>query len=671
MKYMDALRKYNEGSDKWCIPRKGTSDYFKIRDMMKKISSIQKSKSKDNSKEDLVEKNKRIKVLQAAIKRRLVKQKIKSLSPPKVVQTTTRVSTPKSSQNVLPFTSPTQNSYRSESRAFSSDYYKNQKATKIQKFLRDKLIVNKNNLNNRVNTYSLVSKRIADLKDDDCLENKKFKNGVYGRTIRGIINLEKQIGTPSKNGAIYLTSIPDFLGIHPIASKVMVSNADNAKEVRLMTKITKEIILQKTSRHFLMIYGSCVCSKKIAENLKLVSINELADGDLKMLIHNKDVVSDADLMFNIFIQTFISIATFQNVVGHIHRDPHYGNFLYQNNNDQGYYHYIFNGNSYYLKACKYNIVIYDYGFASPIVEYKSTVLPGIRNSQVGMIAFDYTNILHSFFNSKNRGFVNFKNMPPEPTNKNTLIILNKIQDLVREEFRKNYDKKGEKDFANYLFDFIMEEILTYAPSGMFLTYRPTNVINSTPFYISRPDNTTKVGKKVAPKVAKKVAPKVAKVASPAKVVDSRFTESFIAAAMLKRKEEYQKFVKDMRPKVKKNFPDLPPARVMEKVKELWKTNIRRKDALSTNESVRTPSPIAKKAKHTKYVNSTESNIAAAILKRKKEYKKFVKDMRVKVKENFPDLPPARVMAKVKDLWKTNIRRQEGLSTNASVYTPSA
>ena len=28
MKYMDALRRYNEGSDKWCIPRKGSADYF-------------------------------------------------------------------------------------------------------------------------------------------------------------------------------------------------------------------------------------------------------------------------------------------------------------------------------------------------------------------------------------------------------------------------------------------------------------------------------------------------------------------------------------------------------------------------------------------------------------------------------------------------------------------
>ena len=653
MKYIDALRKYNEGSDKWCIPRKGSEDYLKIRSMMKKISSIQKSKSKDSSKEDLIDKNRRIKVLQAAIKRRLAK--------------------PANKKNTSA-SSPTQSVYNSSSRAFSSDYYKNKKATKIQKFLRDKLIANKNNLNNRVNTYKLVSKRITDLKSDECLENKVF-NGAHGYTIRDIINLEKQIGTPSKNGAIYLTSIPDFLGIYPIASKVMKSTADNTKEVKLMTKITNELLLQKTSRHFLMIYGSCVCSKQIAEKLRLVSINELADGDLKTLIHKKTVVSDADLMFNLLIQTFISIATFHNVVGHIHRDPHYGNFLYQNNNDKGYYHYIFNGHSYYLKACDYNIVIYDYGYASPIREYKKSVLPGIVNTQVRMIAFDYTNIIHSFFNSKYYGFVNFPNLPPEPTNKNAISILKKLQDLVSDEFAKNNANNGEKHFENYIFDFILEELLAYAPKGMFLTYRPANVINSTPFYISSQHTQSKTAKTKAPAKAK------VKVNSPFPRVAS--TEANIVAAATKKKlAEYKKFVKEMRPKVKSNFPYLTVKRINEKIDDLYKTFVRRRDGLSSFSSVSIPTKNPKVAspvkppsptKVAKIMNSRgfrESFVVAALLKKKHEYKKFVKDMSVKVKKNFPNLTPAKILLKVKELWKEDIRRKEALSTDESLHTPS-
>jgi len=557
---MDALRKYNEGSDKWCIPRKGSADYLKIREMMKKISSIQKSKSKDSSKEDLADKNRRIQILQAAIKRRLVAKAMKSISERK---------------------SPREPAYNSESRAFSSDYYKNQKATKIQKFLRDKLIVNKNNLDNRVKTFKIVSKRLASIKPNDCLEKKTF-DGVAGYTIRNVINLEKQIGTPSKNGAIYLTSIPNFLGIHPIASKVMKVATDNIKEVKLMTQITKEILLKKMSRHFLMIYGSCNCSKEIPEKLRYLSINELADGDLKMLINNKDVVSDAELLFNIFIQTFISIATFQNIIRHVHKDPHYGNFLFQTNNDKGYYHYIFNGNSYYLKACKYNIIIYDYGYAKPIVKPKKNTLLSNVNNQTRSITFDYSNIIHSFMNSKYYGYVNFPNLPPEPMSKNIFAIFRKLQEISAEEVAKNMVDKSDKQYENTIFQRIIEEIFKYAPKNMFITKRPPNVINKSPFYISPPNH-------VAPKAA-------------------------------------------------------------------------------------SPKPVVKKpvkaAKPTQYVNSTESNIAAAILKRKKDYKKFVKEMRVKVKEDFPYLTVAKVMAKVKDLWKTHIRKEQGLSSNASIYTPS-
>jgi hypothetical protein len=35
MKYIEALKKYNEGKDKWCAPRKGSVDYLAIREMMK------------------------------------------------------------------------------------------------------------------------------------------------------------------------------------------------------------------------------------------------------------------------------------------------------------------------------------------------------------------------------------------------------------------------------------------------------------------------------------------------------------------------------------------------------------------------------------------------------------------------------------------------------------
>jgi hypothetical protein len=49
IKYADALKKYNEGSDKWCIPRKGSKDYLKIREMMNIISHISKASQKSKA----------------------------------------------------------------------------------------------------------------------------------------------------------------------------------------------------------------------------------------------------------------------------------------------------------------------------------------------------------------------------------------------------------------------------------------------------------------------------------------------------------------------------------------------------------------------------------------------------------------------------------------------
>lgn len=48
MKYIEALKKYNEGNDKWCAPRKGSVDYLAIRSMMneRSASPIKKPKKK-------------------------------------------------------------------------------------------------------------------------------------------------------------------------------------------------------------------------------------------------------------------------------------------------------------------------------------------------------------------------------------------------------------------------------------------------------------------------------------------------------------------------------------------------------------------------------------------------------------------------------------------------
>ena len=462
MKYIDALKKYNEGKDKWCMPRKGSEDYLNIIKIVKKVS---KNKGVKNAKGVNVikdsDKKAKIKILQAAIKRKLAINKKDS----------TVISNIKSSISKI----SKKPSYNSNSRIFSNDILK---IKKIQRFLKDKLVVNKHTLTNRINRFNLLKQRLALLKDNDCLEKKTF-NGADGYTIRNIINLEKKIGTKSKYGTIYLTSIPNFISKYPIATKVMKYDNDNINEVNLMWMITNKILLEKVSRHFIMIYGSCSCSKRIAEKLRLISINELADGDLKMLVSFRAVIADHELLFNIFFQTFISIASFHNLTGFVHKDAHYGNFLYQINNEKGYYHYIFNGKNYYLKSCKYNIIIFDYGYSKKINDNMNNSLLVKRESRY--VFEDYSRILNAFKNKKT-GWGKYKDLPNDRINDIIMNINNILNNNIYLELSSNVANNipYSKRIIN---DIIKDVFLKYTPRDMFITTRPSNVLNDVPFRI--------------------------------------------------------------------------------------------------------------------------------------------------------------------------------------------
>jgi hypothetical protein len=435
--------------------------------MVKKVSKIKKTKGVKNANGESVKNaDKKIRILQAAIKRKLAINKRKSNNIISNIKSSIRKMSKKPS-------------YKSNSRIFSNDISNDiKKVKKIQGFLRDKLVVNKYTLKNRINRFNLLKQRLALLKDNDCLEKKKFNN-IEGFTIRNIINLEKKIGTKSKYGTVYLTSIPNFISKYPIATKVMKYNNDNINEVNIMWMITNNIILKKLSRHFLMIYGSCSCTKRIAERLRLISINELADGDLAMLVNIRDVMANDELLLNIFFQTFISIASFHNLTGFVHKDTHYGNFLYQINNERGYYHYICDGKDYYLKSCKYNIIIFDYGFSKKINE-------NMNNNQIVMsenkyIYGDYIRILNAFMN-KNKGWGNYEDLPSDRMNNIIISIRNILNNNIYYELTSNVTNNipYSKRIINYIINNIF---LKFTPRDMFITKRPPNVINEFPFRI--------------------------------------------------------------------------------------------------------------------------------------------------------------------------------------------
>jgi hypothetical protein len=250
-----------------------------------------------------------------------------------------------------------------------------------------KLLPLKYDLKSRIRRYNLIQKTLLKLKKDfttnTCLENNYYNQIFKLQTtykIKDIITLAHKIGSQSAVGSIYKTVIHN----NPIniATKVMYVSSGNILETKLMKAITEQIILTKKSKHFIIMYCYSLCSEIMKINYALANFNELAVNDIYHLFKEKKESSDE--LYNILIQSFLSIGSFHNLTGYIHTDCHSKNFLYINNTenkDNGYYHYVFNNKNYYLKSCKYNVMIYDFGHSKYI---------GMNNNELRDYIIDIT-----------------------------------------------------------------------------------------------------------------------------------------------------------------------------------------------------------------------------------------------------------------------------------------
>jgi len=398
---------------------------------------------------------KSLKYIQAIIRRNISSKRTRSSKSSSKRTRSSKSSSTMSSKNI--FLSET---------IVNDDNFKN--ANKISKFLKSKLIVDKYSLDNRVLFLNYIINQLKDIKYDDCLEKKLFTNS-NGYTIRNIINLEKLISKDNFNGKIYKTSIINTFGVFPIATKVMKTTKDNLFEISLMEQITKKIIQKKLSKHFLIIYKSCICKKTdISEKSSLISVNEIANGDLASLLNNPDIISNNNLLYNILFQTFISIGTFHNLFSLIHNDCHGGNFLWHYNNEKGYYHYIFNEQNIYLKACKYNIMIYDFGLVEKI-----------NNDNSLKIIKDYCEIIPTFLNENYDSDDN-----DYSPNMDFSLEMNNILTLLMSKF-KTY-KEDKSNIRIELFNFLIENVFKKNAGNIFKTKltKSMKIINNTPYYIN-------------------------------------------------------------------------------------------------------------------------------------------------------------------------------------------
>jgi predicted unusual protein kinase regulating ubiquinone biosynthesis (AarF/ABC1/UbiB family) len=204
-------------------------------------------------------------------------------------------------------------------------------------------------------------------------------------------------------------------------------------------------------------------------------LNELAHGDLKSLCKKKEFFTNDDLLYNVFSQIMLSILTFQNF-GYIHRDCHWGNFLYHYTNDDNnhYYHYNINKKDYYLKSCVYSIYIYDFGLSKKI-KYVNEL----------DISEDYIRLLPAFINknSKKRSWLSEKIPQNLPSDNFSNFIINFEKNIINAYYDNKYIQNSK--FLIIISEILISTLLSM-PNNIFTDEKPLNnkIINKKPYYIN-------------------------------------------------------------------------------------------------------------------------------------------------------------------------------------------
>ena len=218
-------------------------------------------------------------------------------------------------------------------------------------------------LENRIDIYNIVNEKLNKIKHNECLNNVKDS-----KVLGDILTLNKYVLSEGQAGKVYISKVKDKDTHFEVVLKLMKREQDNINETKIMKNITEQILLKKHSKHFTLFYNSYEC-KTTYDDSSLISVSELAEGDLDKLLKSSEFFDNVDdavnNLYNLLVQCIVSLGTFHNF-GYIHNDAHDRNFFYQTNNDnkEGYYKYNYeNDKTFYIKSCCYNIMLTDFGFS--------------------------------------------------------------------------------------------------------------------------------------------------------------------------------------------------------------------------------------------------------------------------------------------------------------------
>ena len=232
-------------------------------------------------------------------------------------------------------------------------------------------------------------------------------------------------------------------------------NNKNMLEARLMKHITEHIILTRKSKHFLIMYRYSFIgnesknetddgnisfeplSEDMFENYKdfirLNAVSKEKEANLQEILrleyNLRTNISelDSESMLNILIQSLLSVGSFHNLVGYIHTECKCENFLYQIDSvdTYGYYRYLLDGKLYYLKSCKYNVMISNFEKCKAITD----------DVDPRLLLEDYKSIVKDFSENKNIQGTSEYN-----------VFMNRLKG---ERFNQRFDQRLERVYSIY------------------------------------------------------------------------------------------------------------------------------------------------------------------------------------------------------------------------------
>ena len=324
-------------------------------------------------------------------------------------------------------------------------------------------------LENRIDIYNIVNKKLKKIKHNECLNNVKNSN-VLG----DILTLNKYVLSEGQAGKVYISKVKYTQ--FKVVLKLMKREQDNINETKIMKNITEKILLKKHSKHFTLFYNSYEC-KTTYDDSSLISVSELAEGDLDKLLKSSEFFDNVDdavnNLYNLLVQCIVSLGTFHNF-GYIHNDSHLKNFLYQTNNDyeEGYYKYKYKDKTFYIKSCRYNIMLGDFGLSG----FTQTANMAERQAEDMIIILQ--SIIYFYINNKDFS-------EKIKTDKKFLDFIMNVEDIL------NYLLTNK---SKYNFTDLLNELCTFVPSDILsltIDEKSSNILNNPVFDMTIKDSDIK------------------------------------------------------------------------------------------------------------------------------------------------------------------------------------